>query len=205
MRDVTVPIPGGAVQVKSGSVSRTSLCRETAAVVSFPRVVRNPTMINDGAFDGLVSAPPLLPSMVGCVQPRLRFADAARWNVAGPKAAARAAVPILLSPLASSYSKIILYVLAVSATSAPSLLLPAGGGVWGRAAPRTFAGAMAMKGASAAATRWAPSLFVCEPVGLTAHYVAAQRLPGDSLAADAAACTNWLAVCLVSLGRSACS
>ena len=148
MRDVTVPTPGGAIQVKSGSVSRTSLCRETAAVVSFPRVVRNPTMINrnDGAFDGLVSAPPLLPSMVGCVQPRLRFADAARWNVAGPKAAARAAVPILLSPLASSYSKIILYVLAVSATSAPSLLLPAGGGVWGRAAPRTFAGAMAMKG-----------------------------------------------------------
>ena len=151
--EATVPIPGGAVQVKSGSVSRTSLCRETAAVVSFPRVVRNPSMINrnDGTFDGLVSALPLLPSPVGCVQPRLRFADAARWNVAGPKVAARAAVPILLSPLASSYSKIILYVLAVSATSAPSLLLPAAGGVWGRAAPRTFAGAMAMKGASAAA------------------------------------------------------
>jgi hypothetical protein len=54
---------------------------------------------------------------------------------------------------------------------------------------------MAMKGASAAATRWAPALFACEPVGLTAHYVAAQRL---SLAA--AGCTNWLAVCLVSPG-----
>jgi hypothetical protein len=140
------------------------------------------------------------PSTDGCVRPRLRFAASALGNVAAPRSAARAAVPILLAPLASSYSKIILYVLAISATSAPSLLLPAGGGVWGRAAPRTFAGAMAMKGASAAATRWAPALFVCEPVGLTAHYVAAQRLSDDSPAADAAACTNWLAVCLVSPG-----
>ena len=95
------------------------------------------------------------PSTDGCVRPRLRFAASALGNVAAPRSAARAAVPILLAPLASSYSKIILYVLAISATSAPSLLLPAGGGVWGRAAPRTFAGAMAMKGASAAATRWA--------------------------------------------------
>ena len=197
MRDATVPIPGGAVQVKSGSVSRTSLCRETAAVVSFPRVVRNPSMINrnDGAFDGLVSALPLLPSTVGCVRPRLRFADAARWNVAGPKVAARAAVPILLSPLALS-SKIILYVLAISATSAPSLLLPVGGGVWGREAPRTLLGAAAMKGASSAATRWAPALLEGQPRGLTAHYVAAQRLlPGNSSSP-----TNWLAVCLVRPG-----
>jgi hypothetical protein len=56
---------------------------------------------------------------------------------------------------------------------------------------------MAMKGASAAATRWAPSLLECRPVGLTAHYVAAQRL---SASPGAVGCTNWLAVCLVSPG-----
>jgi hypothetical protein len=123
------------------------------------------------------------------------FASGVAGVVQSAVKASRAAVPILLAPLATSYSKIILYVLAISATSSPSLLLPAGGGVWGRAAPRTFAGAMAMKGASAAATRWAPALLACEPVGLTAHYVAAQRL-----SPVAAGCTNWLAVCLVSPG-----
>ena len=123
------------------------------------------------------------------------FASGVAGVVQSAAKASMAAVPILLAPLATSYSKIILYVLAISATSAPSLLLPAGGWVWGRAAPRTFTGAMAMKGASAAATRWAPSLLECKPVGLTAHYVAAQRLsPG------AVGCTNWLAVCLVSPG-----
>ena len=45
--DKKVLIPVGAA-ARSGSVSRTSLCRETAAVVSFPRDVRNPSKAPDG-------------------------------------------------------------------------------------------------------------------------------------------------------------
>jgi hypothetical protein len=150
------------------------------------------------AYYGLSRSPSmneLDPSTVGCVRPRLCIAAAALGSVAAPRTAARAAVPILLAPLALS-SKIILYVLAISATTAPALLLPAGGGVWGREAPRTFLGAAAMKGASSAASRWAPALLEGQPRGLTAHYVAAQRLsPGDSSSP-----TNWLAVCLVRPG-----
>ena len=200
VQDEKVPIPGGAVQVKSGSVSRTSLCRETAAVVSFPRVVRNPSMINrnDGVFDGSASALQRFSSTVGCVQPargdvpalpHVRFLQAA--------AALRdVVVPIIMSPLTLS-SKVVLFMLAISATTAPAILVPTGGGVWGRRAPSSWLGATAMKGASTLASRWAPLLLSSPPTGLTAHYVAAQHLtPRD------ATCTNWLAVCLVPPGHA---
>jgi hypothetical protein len=55
------------------------------------------------------------------------FASGVAGAVQSAVKASRAAVPILLAPLATSYSKIILYVLAISATSAPSLLRVTGG------------------------------------------------------------------------------
>jgi hypothetical protein len=121
----------------------------------------------------------------------------ARLGLGNVAAALRGVVvPIIMSPLTLS-SKVVLFMLAISATTAPAILVPIGGGVWGRRAPSSWLGATAMKGTSALASRWAPLLLSSPLTGLTAHYVAAQHLtPRD------ATCTNWLAVCLVTPGHA---